>query len=251
MIFKTGILSAFHPVTLEEMGKIRLMNRVDTKYMTTHDGLCRFLSGMEEAYDIQETLHSRLCPYQTLYLDTLAADMYLAHHNRRGTRKKIRIRKYVDSRLYFLEVKDRSSKGRTCKTRIRIPEYVYAPDEAVRHFLCNHTSFTLGELSPHVEIDYHRITLVDRMKSERLTVDLNLAFRNRRTGQSEALPGLVIIERKQESGKPSRGGERLAQLGIRPVGLSKYCIGSVMTDPSLKHNLFKPKLRQINRLINL
>jgi hypothetical protein len=88
------------------------------------------------------------------------------------------------------------------------------------------------------------------MKSERLTIDLNLVFRNQRTGQSASLPGLVIIELKQESGKPSKGGERLAQLGIHPVGLSKYCIGSVLTDPSLKYNLFKPKLRQINKLIN-
>jgi hypothetical protein len=219
--------------------------------MTTHDGLCRFLSGMEGEYYIQETLQSRMCAYQTLYLDTVALDMYLAHHNRRGTRKKIRIRKYVDSHLHFLEVKNKNSKGRTCKTRIQIPDYVYAPDEEIRHFLCAHTPFTLGELSPHVEIDYHRITLVDRMKSERLTIDWNLAFRNQRTGQSESLPGLVIIERKRESGKDSWGGERLAQLGIRPVGLSKYCIGSVLTNPSLKYNLLKPKLRQINKLINL
>jgi len=251
MIGKTDILDPFAPITLEEMNSIRLMNRIDTKYMTTEEGFLRFISGMETRYYVQETRQTRMCAYRTLYLDTPTADMYLAHHNRRATRAKIRIRSYVDSQLHFLEVKQKNSKGRTNKTRIPLPAYDYAPDEVVRDFLRLHTSYPLGELSPHLAVDYHRITLVDRQQTERLTIDLNLAFHNLRNGQSETLPGLVIIERKQESGKASEGGERLAQLGIRPMGLSKYCIGTVLTDPGQKHNLFKPRLRQIDKLLNI
>lgn len=40
---KQKLLAAFTPITLEEMSTIRLMNRIDTKYLLTTENLFSFL----------------------------------------------------------------------------------------------------------------------------------------------------------------------------------------------------------------
>jgi len=248
--FSETILTAFPPITLAEMEKVRLMNRIDIKYMTTQEGLCRLLSAMETDCYVQEIGQSRVGAYRTLYLDTANADMYLAHHNGRKVREKIRVRNYVASDTCFFEVKDKTNKGRTHKARIQIPDYEYDSDGAAADFLRRNALFRPDELTPHVETVYDRITLVNRQKTERLTIDINLAFRNHRTGQACDLSGLVIIELKQDASSASFARALLSGLGIPAIRFSKYCAGAVLTDPAIKQNRFKPKLRQINKLIN-
>jgi hypothetical protein len=41
----------------------------------------------------------------------------------------------------------------------------------------------------------------------------------------------------------------MRQLNIRQRGLSKYCTGRAFLDPDLKRNLFKPRLRFIDKNI--
>jgi len=41
---------------------------------------------------------------------------------------------------------------------------------------------------------------------------------------------------------------RLRELGVRPGGFSKYCMGVSLLVPGVKHNRFKPRLRRIDRL---
>jgi hypothetical protein len=38
-------------------------------------------------------------------------------------------------------------------------------------------------------------------------------------------------------------------LGVRPTGFSKYCVGLLLTQPEIKHNRFKPQLRQLRQLM--
>ena len=66
---------------------------------------------------MQEIDGQRLTAYDTLYYDTLDLQMYLRHHDRQLRRQKIRVRTYVDSQLTFLEVKNKSNKGRTLQAR--------------------------------------------------------------------------------------------------------------------------------------
>ena len=99
-------LKEYIPISLEEMSGIKLMNRTDTKYVTSYQIL-----KVNGEYNIA---------YHTIYLDTADRDMYLTHQNGRVVREKIRIRTYVDSDLTFLEVKNKNNKGRTDKKRIRI-----------------------------------------------------------------------------------------------------------------------------------
>lgn len=243
-------LNRFVPITLEEMEKVRLMNRIDSKFITVPKTLSALLSEMEAFYRIQEIAHRRICSYQTLYLDTSDWEMFLAHHNGRKNRKKIRIREYLGSDLSFLEIKDKDNKGRTQKSRLRIPAYNAYSNNKTAFFIRQHSGFVAETLFPHVETSYDRITLVNGAKTERLTIDINLNFNNHDTGRSYRIPELVIIELKQEASAPSLFHDLISETSVCPLRISKYCIGSVLTNPSLKYNRFKPKLMQINKLTN-
>jgi len=242
-------LSRLKPISLGEMEKVRLMNRVDTKYITLQEDLDLFLSRIKDDYDIQEVDGRRIQTYQTLYFDTPDLEMFINHHNGHRQKEKIRIRNYSGSNLSFLEIKDKNNKGQTRKIRLRLAEYKMGDDENTLLFLEANAQFTADRIAPHLETCYDRITLVNKEKTERLTIDINLEFDNQRTGNRHSLPGMVIIELKQEVSSFSRTHILLASLHIHPVKVSKYCIGSVMTDPGIKYNRFKPKISRINKLI--
>lgn len=242
-------LDRFSPITLEKMEKVRLMNRTDTKYITSMKCLHLLLSQMDRDYFIQEIDKQRINSYETIYLDTADSEMFIAHHNGHSKREKVRIRTYVNSNIRFLEIKKKNNKGRTSKKRIQLAkeeDYV----QVATDFLNSNCSFEAGNLFPHVETDYDRITLVNLAKTERLTIDVNLTFKNIRTGDHQALSDVVILELKQDANRNSFARQLFTAFRLRPTGLSKYCIGSILTDATLKRNLFKKKLVQINKLSN-
>ena len=111
-------LQSYTPVSLEQMKAVRLMNRIDTKYVTTLPKLVRLLEMARGQYWVQEIDGQRNMPYYTLYYDTERCDMYLEHLRGRKTRQKIRIRAYEHSGVSFLEVKNKNNKGRTAKKRV-------------------------------------------------------------------------------------------------------------------------------------
>lgn len=243
------ILSCFSPISLKEMEKVRLMNRVDTKYITSMNTLSEILRCMDKNSFIQEIENYRMNSYETIYLDTADSEMFIAHHNGRSKREKVRIRTYVNSHMRFLEIKKKNNKGRTNKKRIQLmheEDYMKVATE----FLNSNCSYKADQLFPHVATIYDRITLVNFEKTERLTVDINLEFKNHRTGCYLKLPDFVIIELKQDAAQRSFARQLLSEFRLHPTGLSKYCIGSILTDTSLKRNRFKNKLIQINKLNN-
>ena len=42
----------------------------------------------------------------------------------------------------------------------------------------------------------------------------------------------------------------LLSLRVKPVRISKYCIGTTLTDPDAKSNRFKVKIRTIRKIIH-
>lgn len=243
-------LKRLAPISLAEMAEVSLMTRMDTKYMTDPEKLSLFLEQAEDHYFVQEVGGKRLQHYLTLYFDTPDLQMFLAHQNGRLKREKIRMRWYVESDLIFLEVKDKNNKGQTVKIRIPLPEYKLPKNGEAALFLRENSRFTINQLSPHVETNYRRITLVSKQKEERLTIDIALGFSNERTEFFNSIPNLVIIELKQKEKGISKARELLSSLQITPFNISKYCLGSVMTNPAVKHNRFKPKVLRINKLIS-
>jgi hypothetical protein len=242
------VLSEYTSISLMEMAEVRLMNRVDTKYTTSFSLLPEFLKRLRADYYVQEINGSRISPYRTMYLDTYNREMYLDHHNGRRTREKIRVRVYVDSQATFLEIKNKNNKGRTKKKRIPLSGMQSYSHKEAEQFIDEHAKYSLGELMPRLENSFYRTTLVNRKKTERLTIDVNLAFRNPSEGIEKHLNDLVIIELKQDGNLPSFAKKQLSELHIHPVSISKYCLGTILTVPDIKSNRFKKKMIQLNKI---
>ena len=109
------IISDFAPITLKEMDGVKLMSRMDTKFVFKIEKLPSLLEKMTAFYRVLEINGKFIHDYKSLYFDTNARKFYIDHHNSRVNRNKIRFREYVDSGLTFLEVKLKNNKGRTIK----------------------------------------------------------------------------------------------------------------------------------------
>lgn len=226
------------------------MNRTDTKFVSNKTKLIRLLQHARGQYFVQEIDGKRIACYRTIYWDTEEHRFYLEHHNGQAPRQKVRVRTYLDSDITFLEVKTKNNHARTKKKRIMVP----GPDRLVEagsdQFLEQLVSVGLGSLHPTVQNQFQRITLVNYAKTERLTIDFNVQFQNFETGSGCGTGDLVIIELKRDGNQFSPVLDILRTLRVKPSGFSKYCIGSVLTNPALKRNLFKEKLIKINKLVN-
>ena len=243
------IVNSMKPITLGEMKEVKLMNRVDTKFLVTSDELLAILKGIHEHYYAQEVEGNRLSPYSTVYYDTPDLKMYIIHHDRHLVRDKVRVRTYVDSHLTFCEVKHKTNKGRTKKKRIEVqPGIDVVTDPEASAFLTERQPYPVDSLRPSLETVFDRFTLVNDEKTERLTIDCNLVFNNLISHTSSSMDSLVIMELKQDGRARSLLKEVLFDLRIKPYKISKYCIGTAMTRPEVKQNRFKKKIRRINKL---
>lgn len=251
------ILSTFAPITLEQMSGVKLMNRIDTKFVMPRSMLPVLLTMAQAEYCVQQVAGKRTGDYDTVYYDTETLDMYIRHHDRQLVRQKIRVRTYVESRLYFLEVKRKNNKGRTKKKRIALPSAAITPDMIgqgketfrVDEFIAAKSRYTYEQISPRLRTVFTRITLVNHAHTERLTIDMGLSFTNIRTGASVSYPELVIVELKRDGNVPSPMLTIMQTLRIHPLKISKYCIGTALTTPDVKQNRFKAKIIRINKLL--
>lgn len=291
---------------LDRIAAVRLMNRVDTKYLVDEALCMELLERAADQYYVQIIDDCRACRYATLYYDTPQWDMYHLHHNRRLTRQKIRTRTYVETGVTYLEVKNKSNKGRTHKRRMALDRSLFAAaatDTAAADFLRREARYAPETLSPSLATRFVRVTLVNHAMTERLTIDFDLHFDNVRAadggnkdmngrgdmdtiscedmntigpgdmdingcgnngmtgmdngfrpaaeashGHTASLGRLVVIELKQDALAPSPMKQLLAQLRVKPFKLSKYCIGEALTNPLVKHNRFKAKIRAIGKM---
>jgi len=247
-------LNNFCPIDLSEMSAIKLMNRIDTKYLTNVRFIPELLEKATASYRAQVIENNPVALYRTLYYDTADMEMYVMHHNRKLQRQKVRTRTYLSSAdLSFLEIKNKTNKGRTKKKRIEIsPEnfFDFRLDQNAVAFLHSHSAYNSGVLLPQLANQFERITLVNNDKTERLTIDYNLCFENKTTGKSIALPDIAIIELKQDGLCHSQFKDFLLEARIKPKSISKYCLGTILTNENVKKNRFKRKLVFLDKTIN-
>ena len=245
------LLSDFEPVTLTEVASVRLMDRIDSKYVTSVSELIPFLSLLQNDFYVQQINGTYLAKYFTVYYDTDESDYYRIHQTKRSNRQKIRVRNYVDTHTAFVEVKNKNNRGRTKKVRVSC-----LPNQEIHlnqfdDFLLDKSIFPVEGLLPHVQNTFHRVTLLNKQRTERLTIDFGLSFQNRRTGNSSSVSNICIIELKQQGQIPSKAKEILRTLRIKPKGFSKYCTGCALTNPMLSQNFIKQKIKFINNLNNI
>ncbi len=247
------ILDGFDTISLDEMASIRLMNRIDSKYLANEEQLSRLLTLAQDDYMVQSIDGIRQSEYSTQYLDDRFNTMYLNHHNGRLTRQKVRIRTYVDTGDNFFEVKLKNNHGRTKKKRIHLTGADTYVQEGAAEFLEEHgmLSIPLSDMMPKVANHFKRITLVNNAKTERLTIDRYLSFHNVETGLDRFMENLVVIEVKRDGNTYSPIQELLRELRIFPSGFSKYCIGMALTTPGIKRNMFNERIRKIEKLTSI
>jgi hypothetical protein len=119
----------------------------------------------------------------------------------------------------------------------------------VAQFVNEHTPYPVALLHPCLENSFKRITLVDKGMSERITIDSGITFHNHATHTDADISHLLVIEVKHEVGAPQSVIERaLHEMHIQPRRMSKYCIGTALTNPNAKKNRFKSKLIYIEKL---
>lgn len=246
-----NILTQIQPITLKEMDSVQLMNRVDTKYVLSKNQFLTLLKDLAPYYKALEISNLKTARYKSLYFDTEDLDHYMQHHNGYPNRYKVRIRRYVDSDLCFLEVKHKS-KGRTDKKRIRIDDFELDLSDSSVDFITKIIP-ELKDLKPTLWNSFKRITLVNQELQERVTFDIGLHFKDKiHEGEDIGYEDIVIAEVKQErENRNSPIMKELKKMRIRKARISKYCIGMGLTTKDLKTNRFKQKYLLIEKVRQL
>jgi hypothetical protein len=243
-------INSFSPISLSEMDEVKLMQRVDKKFVSNINKLPVLLKKALVDYFMLEINNIREQVYDTTYYDTVDYSMYKLHHNGIMNRQKVRVRKYVCSDIQFLEIKRKTNKGETIKNRIQGNN----PDNPLdfdgsQGFLEKYTPYNHKILWPKLGNKFKRLTLVNKDFSERITIDYDLKFIDLKYHNQTINSNLCIVEiKRNRDSKKSSFLNMLHELKIYSSGFSKYCIGLAILNPEVKSNLFKQKIRELEKI---
>lgn len=243
-----ALLATFEPITLAQMADAALLDRSEIKYILPQRLLLPALAELREAYRVLIVAGQPISRYRTLYFDTDDLALYRRHHAGAPDRYKVRAREYVDSQAAFLEVKHKTGIRHTAKSRIptTVPITEFTPLAA--DFLADACPYPADTLSAALWNHTTRITLVSKLRTERVTLDLDVAFV--RDGQRAGLPGIVVAEVKYAGARQASEFVRLMRrYHVRDTSFSKYCMGVSLLYPEVKHNQFKAKQRLVARTL--
>lgn len=232
------------PVSLDEVMEVAgLQTRMEKKYLLTPEEFVA-LSGELEDLRVLQIDGRRLFGYESAYFDSPDLQLFRAHRQGRRQRYKVRTRTYLDSGESLFEVKLKGGRGQTVK--LRLP-YEYEDRDRVtgvaqdflEDALLDNYQVRPPELAQSLVTRYSRATFVDVVDGARLTCDIDLACTA--DGDTQPGPDLILVESKSTG--TGRADAVLARLGIRPVSVSKYCIGIALTNPELPANKWNRMLR--------
>lgn len=255
LIEKTLML--FNSHGLNDLNNANLMNRVDSKFVLPITFLPDLLLQLQQYYSVLEINNNRISRYHNQYFDTPSMTLYQDHHNGKLNRYKVRHRHYIDTNTEFLEVKLKNNKKRTIKTRIRLTgqqaEYARCASFINEQIQVDKNDLNLSNLDISQHGGYQRIALANEAQAERLTLDFDLWYENRRGNNRIKLPGFFIAELKQQKiCKRSPFYQLMSANNIFPTSFSKYCVGcALLYKSSIKSNRFKhilSRIKQFNRI---
>lgn len=240
-------LSTFDAIGLKELDSVKLLNRIDSKYVFHISQFEELLEEISSQYYILEIEDKRMFSYESLYFDTDDYLLYKFHHNGKLNRLKVRYRKYLDSGLTYFEVKYKVKGTRTDKVRMKDADIKSELTEKELE-LVHHDYVDIHGLNKKLWVHFKRITLAGKNIEERATLDLNLSFDNFQ--QKKCYPELIIAEVKQaKTNVFSPMIQAFKKRHFEEVGFSKYSTGIALLE-DIKHNSFKPNLIKIKRIID-
>lgn len=247
-VLLAGVASALPPIALEEVtAASRLMTRVDRKYLVSAPTMARLAAELGDGFAVLRIGGRRQFRYTSTYFDTPDLLTFRQHRQDRRRRFKIRTRTYLDGGGRWLEVKLSGAGGGTDKHRI---PYDASPSDALTREALDYVADTLAgnlrltrppSLGPVLSTDYSRVTLVDRSGSARLTCDTGLVCGDGHRTLA-ARRDRVLLESKSANGN-AVADRILRELGVRPVSVSKYCLG-VAALHGVTANRWQPVLRR-------
>jgi hypothetical protein len=244
-----AVAAGFPLISLRDMDAAALLDRVDTKFVLPVDKMLWVVAGLQAHYRILSVQGNRLSRYRTLYFDTPNFELFTLHVNGRAERYKVRSREYLETRDVFLEVKHRTVKDRTVKSRIPTAGTAVWMSGDVRRWLRAVYPFEVGTLEPKMWNTFTRITLVNREFTERVTVDTNLTFA--KADAQIRLDGIAVVEMKADgrnTASPFMSAMRAERM--QPQSFSKYCIGVSLLYHNVKKNRLKAEIMKLEKMGN-
>lgn len=243
-----NILSSFAAVSLADMQRVHLQDRVELKYLLPVHKLNDYIGQLYSGHLILSIDNHRQFAYTTQYYDTPGFSFYMDHHNGRTNRIKVRRRLYEHTNDCYFEIKRKVHGIRTEKTRIPAPALDGALDTSELSIIPRlHTATVDGV--PKIINTFNRMTLCDNQFTERITIDTNIkvSFEER----SHTMQGVALVEVKQANyNLQSDAVSSLRRLGAHGGPFSKYALGVAYLYPNIKHNNFKPLLLQLDKYAN-
>jgi VTC domain len=248
------LVQPFAPINLAALnGKAAMLERLDNKYVVRAEVLQQALAHLAEHFDVLEIDGRRLFTYETCYFDDAARRSFHDHQQGRRQRMKVRMRRYLDAGLCFVEVKLKDKRGITVKKRLACADADYGAldDNAMAHVQrCYEQQYGRafdGQLEPVIEMRYSRITLVAKQGGERMTIDTRLHFMQGERRHA-ADDDLFIVETKSANGR-GLADAILKRWHQHPTnGCSKYCVGMSVLGAVTQFNRFLPALRKLGAL---
>lgn len=235
------------PIGLDEViSEAALQTRVDRKFLLTPEEFTALSERLGERFKIMQIDGLRTFRYESVYFDTEDFEQYRAHRQGRRRRYKVRSRTYVDTGLSMFEIKTKGLRGSTVKHRVEQPpeqagELSAENVEFLGEVLANEYGLQAPALAPVLDSSYVRATFVNPIDGERVTCDVELSYANKEN--RVAGPDLIVVETKSADGHGA-SDRALAELGIREVSMSKYCIGIALLHPQLPANRWSRLLEQ-------
>ncbi len=243
----SNILSRFDSISLEELDDVKLLKRFDQKFTITTSQFGNIFPFLARYYHCLTIENQQIFEYSTDYYDTENYNMFNDHHNGKLNRYKIRFRDYLNTKNSFLEIKYKTNKGETVKTRREIAYKSREFNLENNKFIVENTPYNPSILEKKLYNTFQRITLANVANRERVTIDNAIHFSNE--NDDKILQKLVVIEiKKSKNNMESAVNQVLKNSGVRPTNFSKYAIGCALIYPTLKYNRFKKKLSYLNTI---
>lgn len=243
------IIQDYEPISLSEMDAVKLLNRTDLKFVFHKDKLATILLSTQDSYRNLVISGRFFTDYETHYFDTENYKFYIDHHNKRSNRFKVRMRSYVNSDLHFFEIKHKTNKNRTIKSRIKIEKQTDTIEGNCAKLMETCTGISPQLLHRAIQVNCRRITLVNKGLTERVTIDFDLTYLTNH--QEYTYPDMIIVEIKQDKTQKSDFLKILKQHHLREISLSKYCFGIANYIQGVKKNNFKPQIHYVSKISSI
>ncbi|MCW2605467.1 MAG: hypothetical protein JWO60_160 [Frankiales bacterium] len=242
-------LDVLLPVHLQDLGAADLQRRTDRRYLLASAALDLLASALADTHRVLSVEGRRSFRYRSSYLDTPELACFHDHRRGRRLRWKARTRLYADTGLCRFEVKTKTGRGATAKHAVEVSAADFGGvPPAGRQLLARVLAEQCREevppvLLPSLLVDYRRTTLVAADRTSRATIDSDLVLTGPDGRCARMLPDLVLVETKSRHGR-SELDRLLWRTGVRPLTLSKYAVGAVLTRDGLPDQPWRPALRR-------